>query len=142
MDSAVVVAVVMSSGAALAAVVGGYYTYAAARRNTSATREMERDKLSTSSWEAQVAGWRADVLTLRQLRSEDEARQSAAMRDAQASIRGCMERIESLTHRIDVMERYEVAVVRWARAVIRIMQDAHLTFPRPPPGINGTDNGE
>ena len=150
MDSAVVVAIVMAGASVVVALVGGGYTFRAARRNAEATREVERDKLSTASWEAQVKSWREDVVTLREQRAKDLAAYELHMRD-------CSEQIKSLTIRVDNLvrqrtdderrhrrerldlERRVDGLTAWGRQVVAVMRERGVPFPTPPPGVVDTD---
>src|SRR5687767_7822303 len=67
----IVVAIIMGIASVIGTAIGGWYTFRAARKNAQATKEIEQDKLSTTSWEAQVEAWRTDVVELRKQRAED-----------------------------------------------------------------------
>ncbi len=138
-DSGLLIAIVSAAAAFAAALISGWYTYRATKRTTEATREVERDKLASASWEAQVLAWREDVVTLRRQRAEDKAEADAEAERAAKKITSCHERIDHLVQVVDAMERRERALTRWAREVVEMLRLAEVAYPPPPHGVIQTN---
>lgn len=150
MNSGVLTAVVMAVSAAAVAAITGWYSYRAARRNSEATRQVERDKLSTDSWERQVKAWREDVVALRQQRAEDSKIHEEHRKECSRQIGELTTEVRHLQRQRDSdeerhqTERQTVAaqlavLVTWAKNVVVLLNSAGIAFPPPPPGIQDTD---
>ena len=151
-NTGVLVAVIMAVASIVGTAVGGYFVYRLGKRNSEATKAIEQDKLSTSTWDAQVKGWREDVITLRQQRAEDAAEHAAKLEACQEQLRQTNARLEEVVRmheqdRNEHMERRRQqeqridAMVYWGREVVGIMQQHGIEFPAPPVEISVLGRG-
>lgn len=149
-DPTITAAVIMATASVVGTLVGGWYTFRAARKNTQETKKIEAEKLSTSSWESQVDSWRADVVTLRQQRSEDLAIYESYKRESSQQITELNERLDKVMelrekdrreHRLEreTLENRIDALTDWGRQAVRIMEQQGISFPSPPPGMMPDD---
>lgn len=141
MDSSVIIAIIALVSSLGGIVVASRYTARTARQAQETTKLIEEKKLDASSWQEQVKSWRDDVRQLRELRAQDRA-------DHETEMSKCMTRIDNLeeARRRDAQERardraHLDAFVSWSRMVAKLLRQADIAYPPPPPGVEDTSPG-
>lgn len=117
---------------ALATVVVGIYT---ARAASAANRETSQ----LTGWRDLVKEGREELNRLREDREEDEERHRKERAEDRGRIEACQQQINELRVRFEEAERRERKLILWAREVVRLMRNASVPFPPPPPGVADTD---
>lgn len=136
MEPSVLTSVIAAIGSVLAVGITGWFGFRGAR-----AAQAQAGSLAAQNRELdQVKLWRDDVEALRRQRVEDEARHKQEREESARQIEGAHQRITELSRRVEMAERREEALLRWARRIVEQLQDTGIPFPPPPPGvIDGRD---
>jgi uncharacterized membrane-anchored protein YhcB (DUF1043 family) len=142
MDSSIWIAVIGGAVAVLVAYITSRYTNRAAKDAQQQTRELEEKKLDSSTWQAQVSGWREDALKLRELRDADRREFETEIAECHQKMDETQDQVRQLREALDVVmgerarERaYLIQVQSWCRQIVVLLKGSGIQYPPAPPGL-------
>lgn len=141
MDPSVIVAALALVSSLGGIVVANRFTARTARQAQETTAEIERKKLDAASWADAVKLWQNDVVLLRQRISDDRTEYETDTAKMQGRLEAMEEELRQV-QRERIYDRHRIdALVVWSRTAVRMMREAGISFPQPPPGVTDTDPG-
>lgn len=145
MDATAISSVIAALLTFAGVVIANRYTARTARSASATTAEIESKKADTAAWKDLNEALSREIRRVREDSERDRERDRA---EFERRLGSAMERIESLEREVrhERQERRQdrarvEALTQWGRAVVALLRDAGIEFPRPPHGIEDTDPG-
>lgn len=151
-DTSIVVSIIALVSSVSGIVIANRYTSRNAREAAAKSATVEQGKLDEQRRQSLMdtmqeeinridAMRKADREEYKRVRDEDKAEFQAHKLDCTARIRTLEEDQAALSRERTFLSQQVDALVQWSRAVVRVMRNANVTYPAPPPGVDTDTDG-
>lgn len=151
-DTSIVVAVIALLSSISGIVIANRYTSRNAREAAAKSASVEQSKLDEQRRQSLMDNMQEEINRVdamrkqdreeyRRVRDEDRAEFQAHKLECQARIRSLEEEQAMLRRERTSLTQQVDALIEWSRAVMRVMRNADVTYPAPPPGVDNDPDG-